>query len=52
MKIIKIFVDQLPADCLMECPLKYDRAGCGRFIEDAKLGGCGDVSRTNGVSAR
>jgi hypothetical protein len=39
MKIIKIVVDQLPADCLMECPLKYDRAGCGKFIDDQVRGG-------------
>lgn len=39
MRIIKIIVDQLPSDCLLSCPLKYDRAGCGKFIEDAKQGG-------------
>ena len=39
MRIIKIIVDQLPSDCLMNCPLKYERAGCGKFIEDQKQGG-------------
>lgn len=41
MKIIKILVDRLPVDCLMECPLKYNRAGCGKFIDDHRLGGGG-----------
>ena len=52
MKIIKIIVDQLPADCLMNCPLKYDRAGCGKFIVDDARGGYGDVSRTKDVFVR
>lgn len=39
MRIIKIIVDQLPADCLLGCPLKYSRAGCGKFIDDTDLGG-------------
>lgn len=39
MRILKIIVDQMPVDCLLSCPLKYERAGCGKYIEDSAQGG-------------
>lgn len=52
MKVLKIIVDKLPEDCLLGCPLKSDRAGCGKFIDDNLQGGYGAVCPISDVSVR